>query len=127
MGFSKLGDFFQGRQGFTSEMKELNSNSNPQFKINECEIHARSDLDTVTLATEPSRANCLKLLIDTGADISIAKDSSLKPVCYFRPDKAVEVKGTSNGTVKARDTVSLTLYSEYHETLHDFQVIGECF
>jgi hypothetical protein len=65
--------------------------SNPLFKINECEKHARSDLDTVTLAVDKSRTD------------------SLKPGCEFKYDYAVDIKGILNEVLKTMGTVNLRL------------------
>jgi hypothetical protein len=108
-------------------MEEPSSSCNPQFKVNECKNHVRSSLDTVTLSLCPSKIDRVKFLVDTGADISIIKESSLKPECDFKIDKSVEIKGISNGVVKTRDTISLKLFSDHHETVHDFHVVGEEF
>jgi hypothetical protein len=40
-----------------------------------------------------SRTDKLKFLVDTGADISVVRDSSLKPGCDFKPDNVIEIKG----------------------------------
>jgi hypothetical protein len=69
----------------------------------------------------------LKFLIDTGVDISVVKDSCLKPGYRFKPDKTAEIKGISNGVVRTSGTVSLRLFSEYHESVHYFHVIGDKF
>ena len=48
----------------------------PQFRINECKKHCKSRLDTVTIRTNSSKTRKLKFLIDTGAEISVVKESS---------------------------------------------------
>ena len=47
-------------------------NGCPQFTVNECKEHYHSKLDTVTIVK-------LKFLIDTGADISVVRSTSLRP------------------------------------------------
>ena len=107
--------------------QELNSDSNPPFKINECEKHARSNLDTVTLTVDLSRTDKLKFLVDTGADISVVRDSSLKPGCDFKHDNVIEIKGISKGVMKTKGTVNLKLFTDTHETTHEFHVFGDNF
>jgi hypothetical protein len=93
--------------------------SSPQFKINECEKHLKSDLDTVTLVVDKSKNEKLKFLIDTGADISVVRDTSLKPECDYRPDKIIQIKGISNAVMKTKGTINLKLFTDTHETTHD--------
>jgi hypothetical protein len=49
------------------------------FKIHECKSHIRSNLDTIQLRVEFGKENKLTFLLDTGADLSVIKRSSLQP------------------------------------------------
>jgi hypothetical protein len=51
----------------------------------------------------------------------------LKPGCDLKPDKVIEMKGISRGVIKTKGTVNLKLFTDTHETTHDFHVIGDSF
>jgi hypothetical protein len=99
--------------------------SSPLFKINQCEKHVRSNLDTVALTVDVSRTDKQKFLADTGADISVVRDSRLKPGCNLKPDNVIKIKGISNGVMKTKGTVNLRLFTDTHETTPEFHVIGD--
>jgi hypothetical protein len=67
----------------------------------------KSNLDTVTLSAELSKNSKIKFLIDTGAEISVVRNTSLKPeymkIC--ETDEFVKVKGIST-TVLYMDPLS---------------------
>jgi hypothetical protein len=44
-----------------------------------CTDHDETGLDTITINTDSSKSGKLKYLIDTGAEISIVKDTSMNP------------------------------------------------
>ena len=50
-----------------------------KFRVNQCESHVKSDLDTISLSIDSRDNRKLKFLIDTGAEISIIRSSSLTP------------------------------------------------
>jgi hypothetical protein len=52
---------------------------NYKFSINQCERHGKSDPDTISLNVDSRDTKKLKFLIDTGAEISIIKSSSVTP------------------------------------------------
>jgi hypothetical protein len=74
----------------------------------------------VTLYVDVSKTDILKFLVETGADISVVRDSSLKPGCDFKPENVIEVKGISKGVIKTKGTVNLKLVADTHETTHEF-------
>jgi hypothetical protein len=69
----------------------------------------------------------LKFIVETGADISLVGDVILKLERDFKSDYAAEVKGTSSAIMTNMGTVNLRLYTDTHETTHDFHVIGDTF
>jgi hypothetical protein len=88
----------------------------PQFKINECGQHSKSKLDTVTVNVNLGRKKVMKFLIDTGAEILIVKQTSLRPNIEFEPEKCISVKGISNSLMRTEGTVCLKLYTPTHES-----------
>jgi hypothetical protein len=101
--------------------------SSPSVKINECEKHVRLTSDTATLTVDVSRTDKLRFLVDIGADISVVRDSSLKPKCNFKPENVIEIKRISKGAMKTNGTIYLKFFIDTHQTTSDFQVIGESF
>jgi hypothetical protein len=69
----------------------------------------------------------LKFLIDTGAEISIVKSTSLKPGFKFEPTKGINVKGISNALLRTEGTAALKLLTPTHETTHTFHIMGNSF
>jgi hypothetical protein len=76
-----------------------------------------------------TKTDTLKFLVDTGTDISVVRDSRLKPGCDPKPENIVEIKGISKGVMKTKGRVNLKLFTDTHETTHDFHVlvIGDSF
>jgi hypothetical protein len=74
-----------------------------------------------------SKAKKLKFLIDTGAEISIVKSTSLKPGFEYDPPKGINVKGITNALLRTEGTITLTLLTPTHETKHTFHVMGSSF
>jgi hypothetical protein len=66
-------------------------------------------------------------LLDTGAEISIVKDASLRTGIDFRPYKGINVKWIANTVLKTEGTVTLQLLTQTHETTHTFHVMGDGF
>jgi len=60
----------------------------------------KSDLDTMSFSIDSRYARKLKFLIDTGAEISIIRSSSLTPGVNYQFHEGVDIKGISN-TVNA--------------------------
>jgi hypothetical protein len=83
----------------------------PQFTNNEFEKHFKSRLDTVTVRVDLSKTEKLKILIDTGAEISIVKGSSLNPGFDYEPTKGINVRGISNTLLKTEGTVILRIFT----------------
>jgi hypothetical protein len=69
----------------------------------------------------------LKFLIDTGAEISIVKSTSLKPGCNYEPTKGINVKGISNALLRTEGTAALKLLTPTHEATHTFHIMGNSF
>jgi hypothetical protein len=69
----------------------------------------------------------LKFLIDTGADISIVKSASLKPVFNYEPTKGINMKGISNALLRTEGTAALKLLTPTHETTHTFHIMRNSF
>jgi hypothetical protein len=51
----------------------------------------------------------------------------LKPGCDSKTENVIEVKGISKGVMKTKGTINLKLFTDTHETTHDFHVIGDSF
>jgi hypothetical protein len=93
-----------------------------KFSINQCESHVKSDLDTIYLNVNTSDAKKLKFLIDTGAEISIIKGSSLNPGSNYQLRKSIDIKGICSAVLKTECIVELKLLTESHETAHTSRV-----
>ena len=96
-----------------------------RFNVNQCESHVKSDLDTISLNIDSRDTRKLKFLIDTGAEISIIRSSSLTPGVSYQLHKGVDITGISNTVMRTEGTVDLKLLTETHETMHTFHVLGE--
>jgi len=95
-----------------------------KFSINKCESHVKSDLDTI-LNVNTRDEKKLKFLIDTGAEISIIKGSSLNSGVNYQLRKSVEIKGICDVVLKTGGIVELKLLTDGHETANTFHVLGE--
>jgi hypothetical protein len=95
-----------------------------KFSINQCESHVRSGLDTISLSIDSRDTRKLKFLVDTGAEISIIRSSSLTPGVEYQLCKGVDIKGISNTILKTEGTIDLKLFTDTHETTHIFHVLG---
>jgi hypothetical protein len=96
-------------------------------QINECEKHFKSRLDTVTVRDDLSKTERLTFLIDTGAEKSIVKDSSLNPGSNYEPTKGINVRGISNTLLKTERTMILGIFTPTQETTHTFHIMGDGF
>ena len=85
----------------------------------------KSDLDTIFLKINTRDAKKVKFLIDSGAEISIIKGSSLNVGASYQSRKSVEIKGLCNAVLKTDGIAELKLLTEEHETVHKFHVLCE--
>ena len=85
----------------------------------------KSDLDTISLNVNTRDAKKSKFLIDTGAEISIIKGSSLYPGVNYQLHKNIEIKGICNAVLRTEGMVELNILTDMHETVHIFHVLGE--
>jgi hypothetical protein len=102
-------------------------NGCPQFTVNKCTDHDETGLDTITINTDSSKSGKLKFLIDTGAEISIVKDTSMNPGIIYESTKKINLKGISDLILKTEGTTALKLLTSTHETIHVFHVVGSDF
>ena len=102
-------------------------NGCPQFTVNECKEHYKSKLDTVTVKADLSKTGRLKFLIDTGAEISVVKSTSLKPEFSHKSTKGINIKEIPSSLLKTEGTTRLKLFTPTHETTHVFNVMGNNF
>ena len=96
-----------------------------KFSINQCESRGKSDLDTISLNVDSRHTKKLKFLVDTGAEISIIKSSSLTPGFNYQLHEAVDIKGISNTLMRTEGIIDLKLLTDTYETVHTFHVLGE--
>ena len=97
------------------------------FKIHECKSHIRSNLDTIQLRADKGKENKLTFLLDTGADLSVIKMSSLQPGIKYSLKGGINIKGISDTIMKTEGTITLKLFTGTHETAHTFHVVGNEF
>ena len=93
--------------------------------MNQCESHVKSDLDTISLSIDSRDARKLKILIDTGAEVSIIRSSRLTPGLNYQFHKGIDIKGISNTVMRTEGTVELKLFTETHVTTRTFHVLGK--
>jgi hypothetical protein len=96
-----------------------------RFSINQRERHVKSYPDTISLNISPRDTVKLKLQIDTGAEISIIRSSSLTRGVNYQLHEGVDIKGISNTTMRTEGSISLKIFTETHETMHIVHVFGE--
>ena len=99
----------------------------PQLAVNGCKEHCKSDLDTETVTVDLSKTGNLKFLINTGAEISVLKGTSLRPACSYESTKGINIKGISSSLLRTEGTTRLKLFTPAHETTHVFHVMGNDF
>jgi len=102
-------------------------NGCPQFTVNECKEHCQSKLDTVTIRVDISKRGNMRFLIDTGAEISVVKCTSLRPEISYESAKGISIKGISSSCLRTEGTARLKLFTPTHETTHIFHVMGNDF
>jgi hypothetical protein len=95
-----------------------------KFSINHCESHVKSGLDTISLSIDSRDLRKLKFLVDTGAEISIIKSSSLTAGVEYQLCEGVDIKGISNTIMKTEGTIDLKLFTDT-QTTHTFYVLRE--
>ncbi|PNF14896.1 hypothetical protein B7P43_G05140 [Cryptotermes secundus] len=81
----------------------------------------------MTLGVDLSKTNELKFLIDTGAEISLVRSSSLKPEVEISCSEGINVKGISNTIMRTKGTTELRLFAGPYETTHTFHVMNDNF
>ena len=94
-----------------------NAGERYMFSINQSESHVSSGLDTISLSIDSTDSRKLKFLIDTGAEISVIKSSSLTPGVEYQLCEGVDIKGISNTIMKTEGTIELKLL-QTHTKLH---------
>ena len=80
-----------------------------KFSINQCESHGKSDLDTISLNIDSRDTKKVKFLIDTGAEISIIKSSSLTLGVNYQLHEGVDIKEMSKTVIKTEGIIDLKL------------------
>jgi hypothetical protein len=65
--------------------------------------------------------------LDTGADLSVIKKSSLKPGISCTLNGGINIRGISNTVMKTEGIMLLKLFTNTHETTHRFHVVGDEF
>ena len=61
---------------------------------------------------------------DTGAEISLIKEASLNSEASYKLREGAKIKGIGNAVLKT-DGIELKLFTEKHETVHNFYVLSE--
>jgi hypothetical protein len=90
-----------------------------------CTKTAGSPLDTVTIETDAGVKGNMRFLIDTGAELSLCKYSSIKEGISYNPTKTVNVKGISDSIEKTLGELKIRLCAAGHEREHPFQIVGD--
>ena len=67
----------------------------------------------------------MKFFIDTGAEISLIKETSLNSEASYKLRKSAKIKGIGNTVLKTDGIVELKLFTEKPETVHNFHVLSE--
>lgn len=67
-----------------------------------------------------SKAEKLKFLVETRAEILVVKGTSLKRGFNYEPTKGISMRGISNALLRTEGTVTLKLLTPSHETTHTF-------
>ena len=74
-----------------------------------------------------SKTGNLKFLIDTGAEISVVRSTSLKPGFSYKSNEGINIKGISSSVLRTEGTTKLKLFTPTHETTHVLHVMREDF
>ena len=91
------------------------------FKIHECK---RCNLDTIEPRVDLGKEKKLIFLLDTGADLSVIKRSSLQPRIKCSLKGGINIKGISDTIMKTEGTIALKLFTDTHKSAHTFHVVG---
>ena len=89
-----------------------------------CTEPATAALNTVTLQVDKGVKEKLQFLIDTGAQLSLCKHTSIKEGSVYDPKRVVNVRGISCCTERTLGETEMGLSTENHETKHIFHVVG---
>ena len=111
--------------GGKNQKFSTNAGERYTFSINQFESHVRSGLDTISLNIDSRDSRKLKFLVDTGAEISMSKSSSLTPGVEYQLCEGVDIKGIFNTIMKTEGTIDLKLFTDTHETTHNFHGLRE--
>jgi hypothetical protein len=95
------------------------------FKIHDRKNHIRSKIDTIQLSVDLGKENTLTFLLNTGADLSVVKRSSLQPGIKFLLKRGINLKGIFNTIMKTEGTIMLKLFTDTRKTTHTFHVVNE--
>ena len=87
----------------------------------------RSNLDTIQLRVDLGKESKLTFLLDTGADLSVIKRSSLQSMVSYALKGGISIKGISDTIMKTEGTLTLKLFTDAHETTHTFHIVGSEF
>ena len=64
-------------------------------------------------------------MIDTGAEISLIKKANLNSEASYKLRKGAKIKGIGNAVLRMDGIIELKLFTEKHETVHNFYVLSE--
>ena len=73
------------------------------------------------------KENKLTFLLDTGANFSVIKRSSLQSRIKYALKGGICIKEISDTIMKTEGTITLKLFTDTHETTHTFHVFGSEF
>jgi len=90
-----------------------------------CTDRPTAALNTVTLQVDRGVKEKLKFLIDTGAQLSLCKRTSIKEGSMYDPKRVVNVRGISSCTERTLGEIEIGLSTGNHETKHVFHVVGD--
>jgi len=90
-----------------------------------CTEQETATLNMVTIKVDKGVKEKLKFLIDTGAQLSLCKYSSIKEGSVYNPRKVVNVTVISSGTERTLGETEIGLSTEDHETAHIFHIVGD--
>jgi hypothetical protein len=65
--------------------------------------------------------------VDTGAEISVVKATSLKPEIDYESAKGIGIKAISNSLLRTEGTTMLKVFTSTHKTTHLFHIMGNEF
>jgi hypothetical protein len=90
-----------------------------------CTEPATATLNTVTLQVDKGAKEKLKILVDTGAQLSLFEYDSIKEGSVYDPKRVVNIRGMSSCTERTLGDIELSLSTENYETTHLFQVVDD--